>query len=754
MNPTTIISLVLWIPFVITVIIAGLIFCINGYKKGTIRSLFSLGATIVAAVLSLLVSKLCARPLAKSFGAMITTNMSLEDMPIGADAIMSIVESGLRIVASILLFSIFMFILTIVLKTVAKKVKSDCFQPTTKGQKWGGFGVRFADTIIFALFLFMPLYATLGNYVPTAQVVASYISEDEETTRYLSAVSAHPLVQVSSAGPVQWFYSGLSSTKVDGYSFNISQMATSMEKVVGLFQGIGEVDKEELPQMAEELIQVLRDDIVNTDWFYYFANTAVTSVKEMYLLEINNMEPEAAAQLQEVLDLMDMSEEDMKTNFNAILDFGEYLLKNDFIAIMDSDTEQFDALYEMDFFGKLGELANCSPQAVALKNIIYMSAAKELQESDPEVAALVMSMTSATAAGAADYVAEGEALMLLMAGGDAYSIMEAVARHPQANGADAKKILEETAMSELLGLEPGTTAALYVDSNPHVKEAVLAQFDACTQGQVTDITFAQYMDTLRVVASGEYYYGLFDNGPKTVIFAANALGAEFWNGISTTEYTLMIQLPLYLSSNIRNDWNINEAFLSLSQLTDLANRGLFESGAAGSGSEFENTVVTYITSYTYSEGLYAAINAMVAEKGADPLGFGKNLNAAQKQWFKDLTAMVADGSIGGNGFGGLGNGMGSIIIGGGSTDSGDGEGDFIMGGFVSGEDGSSTITITTDENGNTVLVDQDGNIIGTMDGNGSIDMGGTSFIPGGASGLGGVATEEKLDALLAFFGIE
>ncbi|MBO5657481.1 MAG: hypothetical protein J6R94_04790, partial [Agathobacter sp.] len=267
MNPTTIIKLVLWIPFVIAVIVAGVIFCINGYKKGTIRSLFSLGATFVAAVLSLLFSKLCARPLAKSFGAVITTNMNLGDTPIGVDAIMGIVESGLRILVSILLFSFFMLIFTIALKIVAKKVKSECFQPTTKGQKWGGFGIRFADTIIFALFLFMPIYTTLGNYVPAAQAMVPYISEDEEVERYLSAVSAHPLVQVSSIGPAQWIYSGLSSTTVDGYSFNISQMATSMEKVVGLFQTIGDVDKANLPEVAEDLIGVLRDDIVNTDWF-------------------------------------------------------------------------------------------------------------------------------------------------------------------------------------------------------------------------------------------------------------------------------------------------------------------------------------------------------------------------------------------------------------------------------------------------------------------------------------------------------
>ncbi|MBO5656671.1 MAG: hypothetical protein J6R94_00620, partial [Agathobacter sp.] len=622
----------------------------------------------------------------------------------------------------------------------------------------GGFGIRFADTIIFALFLFMPLYATLGNYVPTAQAVASYISEDEEVERYLSAVSAHPLVQVSSVGPVQWFYSGLSSTSVDGYSFNIAQMATSMERVAALFQSIGDVDKENLPEAAEELIQVLRDDIVNTDWFYYFANTAVTSIKEMYLMEINTMEPEAAGQLQEIIDLMDMSEADMKDNFNAILDFGEYLLKNDFIGIMDSDTEQFDALYEMDFFGKLGELANCSPQAVAFKNIIYMSAAKEFQETDPQVAALVMSMASANAAGAADYVAEGEALMLLMAGGDAYSIMEAVARHPQVDGADAKKLLEEIAMSELLGLMPGTTAALYVDSNPHVKEAVLAQFDACTKGQITDLTFAQYMDTLGVVARGEYYYGLFDNGPETVVFAAKALGVEFWDGISTTEYTLMTQLAPYFSSNVRNDWHVNEAFLSLSQLTDWANRGIFEAGAAGSGSEFENTVVNNITYSTYSEELYAAINAMVADKGADPLGYGKNLSAAQKQWFKGLTEMIADGTLGDSGHdsgslvgGSLGGGFITIV--GGTEGSSEGEGSINMGGFVSGEGGSISMEITTDENGNTVLVDQDGNIIGTIGENGSINMGESTII-GGGTGLGGVPTEEKLDALLQFFGIE
>lgn len=746
---STIITLVLWVPFAIVVVIAGLIFCIRGYKQGVIRSLFSLGATLVSAICSMLLSRLCSSGIAKGLvGSLVESNMSNigeADAIIGMETIKAIITAVLGVVVSIVLFSLFMFILTIIIKVVVKRIKKDSFKPETKGQKWGGLAVRLADTLIFALLLFMPIYSTLGTYAPAAQAVMPYVSEDEEVEEYLSAVTGHPLVQVSAKGPVRWLYSGLSSTKVSGYSLNFPQMMESLEKVVARFEGLGNVSKEELPQEAQELIQVVREEIVHTDWFYFFANTALTSVADASKTQISELEPEEAEQVQELLELLYMSEEDMKDNLDAILDFGEYLLANDFISIMDSDIAQFDALYEIDFFGKLGELANHSTQTVALKNMIYVTAAKNLQENNPEIANLVLLMCGTDASASTDYTAEGESLMLLMAGDGIYYILEGAARHPQVGIDKALVVLENTAMSELLGFEQGTQEAIYVDSNPKVKEAVKEQFLKCAQGQVQDTTFAQYVDTLGLVASRQYYeyLNLFDNGPSTVVFAANALGQEFWEGTSTSEYSLMTQFVPYVSNEASKDWYINEGFLYLTQLADLAKQGLFESGEAGSGSEFEQMVVNYLYTFARSESLYQAMDVMVDEKGTDPLGYGKNLSTAQKQWFKNLTDMVVEGTVEGDM--GLGS-MGTIIVGGSSG------GASVEGGFVSGEI-SGTTSIVTGEDGSMMIVDENGNVLGSMGQDGSFNIGDSSIIIGGSASTGGTPKEEVMTSLLKFLGI-
>ena len=57
---TSMINLILWIPFLLAVVITGLIFMIGGYRKGIRRALVSLGATVVGAVLSILLAKVIA----------------------------------------------------------------------------------------------------------------------------------------------------------------------------------------------------------------------------------------------------------------------------------------------------------------------------------------------------------------------------------------------------------------------------------------------------------------------------------------------------------------------------------------------------------------------------------------------------------------------------------------------------------------------------------------------------------------------
>lgn len=56
MSPEILVTII-WIPFVLTALVAGLIYCISGYRHGLWRALVSLGAVILATVLSVLVSR-------------------------------------------------------------------------------------------------------------------------------------------------------------------------------------------------------------------------------------------------------------------------------------------------------------------------------------------------------------------------------------------------------------------------------------------------------------------------------------------------------------------------------------------------------------------------------------------------------------------------------------------------------------------------------------------------------------------------
>ena len=59
------VNLILWLPFVLVVLITGLVYCLKGYKNGVIRSAFALGATVFSPIVCVGLSMLLAWPLSK-----------------------------------------------------------------------------------------------------------------------------------------------------------------------------------------------------------------------------------------------------------------------------------------------------------------------------------------------------------------------------------------------------------------------------------------------------------------------------------------------------------------------------------------------------------------------------------------------------------------------------------------------------------------------------------------------------------------
>ena len=103
------ISLALWAPFAIVVVIAGLIFITNGCKKGLYTALLSFLATILSAIASL--------PLANWLGKILGEKLvSLLDLGTAARTFAPVIAGAVKGITAVVLFGVLFFFITMILK--------------------------------------------------------------------------------------------------------------------------------------------------------------------------------------------------------------------------------------------------------------------------------------------------------------------------------------------------------------------------------------------------------------------------------------------------------------------------------------------------------------------------------------------------------------------------------------------------------------------------------------------------------------
>ncbi len=235
------INLVLWAPFVLIILISGIIFCINGYRKGLWRALLSFGATVVSALVSVLVTPLIAKPVSKSLMPMIE-GMNLfgaeNSDQVLTEMVNELVRGVAQSVVSLVLFGFVFFVLTIILKVVSAKVKKNALLTEKKSLRFAGLGVRLLDTVLYALIMLMPLYGTLSAYAPAAATVmnSSFIEEGDmkELADPLNQVSGHFLVKTEGAVPFSTAYNGLTIFTIgdSGKKVNLAELMDTLEAAV------------------------------------------------------------------------------------------------------------------------------------------------------------------------------------------------------------------------------------------------------------------------------------------------------------------------------------------------------------------------------------------------------------------------------------------------------------------------------------------------------------------------------------------
>ena len=420
MNISAIIYLLLFIPFVILFAVFGATFMTAGYKKDFGRSLISLGASVVAVIVSFFTSKLFAWALSKLFGGIVSSIIP-EDSGMMAGMLEGTVTGVIKIILSLLLFGIFFAITVAVFKVIFKNhvcgAWLDKLNPSTSGSKWGGLGIRFVDALLVVIMLSLPLYGTVATVVPPVSSLmqmsapketddavtltksskntlsVSYMDTEAEfptpapkkiennpAIEIMQTIENHPILIPYTYGPAEWVYSGLSSFSMNGNTVDITRATEVVTGLTERFTALIEIIDSEDPDLiiakTEEIVSYTRDNVIEERWFYNMCMALLSEFDKAMAEDKLNFGSEEQL-ITQLRPLFDMSYNEFKSNGVALLDFLEYLLSKENIAMF--KPEQTDFTYEQtvektdEFLSKLGALINHSEQAVAAKQFIYMA---------------------------------------------------------------------------------------------------------------------------------------------------------------------------------------------------------------------------------------------------------------------------------------------------------------------------------------------------------------------------------------------
>ena len=552
-------NLILWAPFLLVLLVSGLIFCISGYKKGLWRALISFGVTIVSAVISIFLANILAKVVAPTALSLIPTDELLGDLPISPDAVMQIISGLVGSIISLVLFVVLMFILTFILKLVSNAIKRRALITTEKGYKLGGLGVRFVDAVLYTVLLLLPIYGSIQAYVPTVQTVLNFVEIEgtEEIKEYVDVLSAHPVVLMTKPSPIAAVYKGLQNFKVNDAVVNIPEIVETAGKTVTMLDDLSKKDLTELGKEDLEIIDHLRDNVVGEDWFYAVAGEAINSVKQ----EITNeLDPEDEYSKM-ILELLDMDKESFEKNCTALLDIVELLIKHDLIAMLQGDDIDVVKLYESGCIPDALRIVNENDQLLAIKTMVIKNAVAEMFSEQPDkAAAFLKTLKLEKFTTDAQLKAEADAIGILIMNQNSGAVIEVIKRHPMFTDATLDMILAEFKLSEILGFSGALGE--FIDT-PEVTQKLLALLEDCSDNAFNELHFGDYAEAIEAVDayySGEYF---------------NSNGDVFSKGGEAMEYALEL-LKGHIKSNYQDVDAFKENILKLA--INSANEKAFESG--------------------------------------------------------------------------------------------------------------------------------------------------------------------------------
>ncbi|MBE6637592.1 MAG: CvpA family protein [Ruminococcaceae bacterium] len=257
---SSVISLLVWAPFLLIAAICGVSFALLGYKRGTPRALISLAATLLSAVVSVILARLIASFPASFVESLVVNAIGSDYAPMLAGGHMAALVSGLATAVCALVIFIPVFLLiALLIKLVSSAVFRNLIpQPKKIGNNLGGMAISIVDALLFTLILLLPLYGTLGLGNEVYTTVASLDESLAAQQELVSSAGDTLLSKTATSGPFALVYDNLLSFSHEGETINlpetvrgVSHIAAGAAAFGSLGSGSAEVNAQVIAMLNE-----------------------------------------------------------------------------------------------------------------------------------------------------------------------------------------------------------------------------------------------------------------------------------------------------------------------------------------------------------------------------------------------------------------------------------------------------------------------------------------------------------------------
>ena len=439
--PTTIVSLALWAPFLLVVLITGVVFSIRGYKSGLWKALISLAATLVATGLSLLLATGIGRLLAP-----IISEKLLEALPLGKvpATLVGMIAGGLiKMILSLTLFSPCFLVVTPVLKKIAACFGKEALKTERTGLKWGGLGIRLADAVLYTALLFLPLYGTLAAYLPTVQSVLSYLPENAPLgvfSELLDSAQSNPIVNAAGSGAMQSVYENLGKLEVGHSQVSVDEVVNTVGEVSNKLKDVHSAKDLLSGEKGKELIHYMKEEVAVKPWVQEVCAEVISEVAEEMVQEL----PVSSQQKKEIVDILQVDKDGAAANMQATLDFMEFAAEKDLLNKLEkaegSTNSVAKVLENTGTLQELGELLNATEELSSVKTMLMQPKV----EGNSQVVNKLKQAISKPVSGGTAQKQEVEAMILMT-----ISPVDAVLHHPQVSQELAKEFFDSLPFESL-----------------------------------------------------------------------------------------------------------------------------------------------------------------------------------------------------------------------------------------------------------------------------------------------------------------